>query len=249
MAKDSYYFSHDSNARHDPDICEMRADYGMEGYGMFWVVIEILRDQEDYKLKLCKCKAIAMQTQCEFERVQCFVNDCIEKYELFATDGEHFWSESLLRRMEKKDSRSEKARQSALTRWQSEGNANAMQTQCDGNAIKEKKGKEIKEKKNKKDIDAFFESVWKLYPEKTGRGKVSDAKKAKLYKYGYDVMALCIDRYKKYVAQRRATDFKGMLYQSGATFFNSGYVDYLDANYNQHEEEWRDTSFDQFYEN
>ena len=115
---------------------------------------------------------------------------------------------------------------------------------------KEKEPKEEpKEKKNKKDIDAFFESVWKLYPEKTGKGKVSDAKKAKLYKYGYDVMALCIDRYKKYVAQRRATDFKGMLYQSGATFFNSGYVDYLDANYNQHEEEWRDTSFDQFYEN
>jgi len=47
MKKDAYYFSHDSNARHDPNICEMRLNYGMEGYGLYWVMIEMMREQEN----------------------------------------------------------------------------------------------------------------------------------------------------------------------------------------------------------
>lgn len=30
--KDTYYFSHDSNALIDPKILAMRCDYGIEGY-------------------------------------------------------------------------------------------------------------------------------------------------------------------------------------------------------------------------
>ena len=50
--KDAYYFSHDSNARHDPKILEMRAAYGAKGYGWYWMIIEILRDQEAYRIKV-----------------------------------------------------------------------------------------------------------------------------------------------------------------------------------------------------
>jgi DNA replication protein DnaD len=163
MAKEAFYFSHDSNARHDPKILAMRSVFGMEGYGWYWVIIEMLREQEDYKIKITKhvYNALAMQMQCDAMQAQCYIDACIQEHELLHTDGEFFWSESLLKRMQMKDTKSEKAKKAAEARWkkanknkgsvqsQSERNADALQTQSDRNAIKEKKVKEIKEKKNK----------------------------------------------------------------------------------------------------
>lgn len=72
----------------------------------------------------------------------------------------------------------------------------------------------------------FFDKVWELYPVKKGKGRVSDTQKAKLFKFGFDEMSRSIERYKQYVD---SVDY--LQYQNGSTFFNSGYVDYLDANY------------------
>ena len=49
---ETYYFSHDSNAITDTKILNMRADYGIEGYGLYWAIIEMLRNEEDYRLTL-----------------------------------------------------------------------------------------------------------------------------------------------------------------------------------------------------
>ena len=99
-----------------------------------------------------------------------------------------------------------------------------------GNDIKESKGKESKgnNKNNmcKSDALALFESLWKLYPVKKGKGQISDAKKMKLLKIGCNEMSRAIERYKKYV---ESVDY--LQYQNGSTFFNGGYVDYLDENY------------------
>lgn len=169
MTKEAYYFSHDSNARHDPKILEMRSVYGAEGYGWYWIIIEMLREQSDYKIKLTKYvwNALAMQMQCSADAAHKFVSDCINEFKLFESDGEYFWSNSLIRRMKGRDERSEKARKAAQARWQKasndkgsgdfddvedeqcDSNADAMQTQCDSNAIKEKKIKEKKIKENK----------------------------------------------------------------------------------------------------
>ncbi|MFG6179738.1 Lin1244/Lin1753 domain-containing protein, partial [Halomonas sp. THAF12] len=63
--KNTYYFSHDGNARNDPKILSMRSVYGSEGYGWYWIIIEMLREQEDYKIKINKYtwNALAMQMQ------------------------------------------------------------------------------------------------------------------------------------------------------------------------------------------
>ena len=73
---------------------------------------------------------------------------------------------------------------------------------------------------------ALFEHLWKIYPVKRGKGQVSDSKKMELLKVGSDEMERAISRYKAYVD---SVDY--LHYQNGSTFFNSGYVDYLDANY------------------
>lgn len=79
---------------------------------------------------------------------------------------------------------------------------------------------------SKKTISDFFEKVWLLYPNKKGKGQVSDSKKKTLYNIGYEELARAIERYKTDLAKE---DWRKP--QNGSTFFNSGYVDYLDVNY------------------
>ena len=81
---------------------------------------------------------------------------------------------------------------------------------------------------NKDTINTFFETLWKLYPKKEGKGGVSEAQKKKLYNIGLEEMTRAIDRY---IKAKQGTDRKYM--KNGSTFFNSGYVDYLDANYEE----------------
>lgn len=84
----------------------------------------------------------------------------------------------------------------------------------------------------KAEIDAFFESVWELYPVKKGKAKVSDAKRRELFSVGIEEMKRSIDRY----LQELKKDASWRKPQNGSTFFNSGYVDYLDANFAPDEE-------------
>lgn len=84
----------------------------------------------------------------------------------------------------------------------------------------------------KADAHALFEKVWKLYPVKKGKAQVSLAARQRLLKVGYDELVRAIDRYKADL--ERDSDWRNP--QNGSTFFNSGYVDYLDANYVPEEE-------------
>lgn len=115
--------------------------------------------------------------------------------------------------------------------------------------IEERKEEKEDNKKTlrKAEANALFEKLWDLYPEKKGKGKVSDAKKLKLLEIGFDEMARAIDRYKRYVD---SIDY--LHYQHGSTFFNSGYVDYLDANYvpgNAGRQQGKTNQFNQFPQN
>jgi len=92
--------------------------------------------------------------------------------------------------------------------------------------------KNVKNVKN--EYIVFFEECWKLYPSKKGKGKISESKKKKIYKLG-DEFKRCLDRYVKYVD---SNDW--LKYQNGSTFFNSGYVDYLDSNYQEEQKQQSD---------
>lgn len=86
----------------------------------------------------------------------------------------------------------------------------------------------VKETKQKDNIslDDFFDSIWKLYPKKEGKGGVSKTQKEKLHKIGIEEMTKAVTRY---IKAKSGEDKKYL--QMGSTFFNSGYVDYLDTNY------------------
>lgn len=105
MEKDARYFTHDDNARHDPKIRALIKKYGMKGYGMFWIIVEMMREAKGYKIKHKKYvyDALAEQMQCKEEEVKAFIKDCIDEFELFVKEDDYFYSETLVERMAKLD--------------------------------------------------------------------------------------------------------------------------------------------------
>lgn len=90
----------------------------------------------------------------------------------------------------------------------------------------EKSRAEDKNTVRRAEAHALFEELWGMYPVKKGKGKVSEAAKLRLLDAGREVVLRALRRYMDYVGS------VGYLhYQNGSTFFTSGYIDYLDANY------------------
>ena len=148
--KDAYYFSHDANARHDPKIIKMISSYGMEGYGWYWVIIEMLREQDNYKLNISDqgdMEVIASQSYSEPNTIQKYLDDCIKIFKLFKKTTKYLWSKSLLKRMKKMEEKREKGRKAAKIRWDREcqTDTKAMPNRCKTDTLKEKKVKEKNE--------------------------------------------------------------------------------------------------------
>ena len=144
MAKDTFYFSHDYNARSDEKIKKLIMKHGLLGYGLFWAIVEDLYQNANALRMDCDLLAFEYRTQCDV--VESVIND----FDLFVIDGDKFGSKSVESRLLERNERSQKARQAAITRWgQSERNANALRVHQSSNAIKERKGKENKGKESK----------------------------------------------------------------------------------------------------
>lgn len=147
MSKQAYYFSHDSNARNDEKILALRMKLGMEGYGIFWAILEKMRDNSDY-MCIKDYNMIAFDLRVASDKIKSTVED----FGLFqfTDDGKRFYSESFNNRMEIKESISQKRSDAAKKRWSKDtdneqDNANAMQMDSKSKALKESKGKESKE--------------------------------------------------------------------------------------------------------
>jgi hypothetical protein len=117
--KDAYYFKHDCNARHDPKIQALINCYGIEGYGRFWILIEILRESKAYKLddKPYNWDYLAEQFKCSNDNVKKFISDCVNKFDLLINENGYFYSPTLLKRMIKLDEIRLKRQSAASESW------------------------------------------------------------------------------------------------------------------------------------
>lgn len=173
--KNTYYFSHDTNANRDERILAMRVDYGWEGYGWYWAIVETMAEATNYKLKfkngLPNRVAIAGLSLCHnipIEKLEKFIDDCIKKYGLFNTNEDYFWSETLLKRLSIRDEKTSKLRVAGLKgaekRWRDDSHPNG---EANGHPNgKERKGKEIKlnEKKEREEVRKSISASLKEKP-------------------------------------------------------------------------------------
>lgn len=95
--KETYYFSHDCNARNDVKILKLRRKLGMEGYGIYWALVEMLREEELYILQIKYIDEIAFSLSVDVEKL----NSVIYDFELFVIENEGFYSDRLMRSMDK----------------------------------------------------------------------------------------------------------------------------------------------------
>ena len=155
------YFNHDSNARNDEKLIALRIRYGAEGYGVYFMLIEMLQAapgcvlEKDYK-------ALAFDLRVSARRIKSIVED----FGLFTpTDGgKKFYSERLIRHVneaeESERRRSEAAQYAASMRWDAENgmriasqtHANRIEKACESH--KAAPDAEIKEE-NEREKETF----------------------------------------------------------------------------------------------
>lgn len=168
MSKNSFYFSHDNNARNDEKILAVRMELGAEGYGIYFMLLEKLVETGDYIL-IKDYNRLAFDLRVSSEKIK----KVIENFGLFqfTEDGKLFYSESLLRRMKPLDNlrkqRSEAGKKSAEKRQQNnkktllfQENSTTVERPLQENStekVKESKVKEskVKEKKEKDEKEKF----------------------------------------------------------------------------------------------
>lgn len=139
MSKESYYFSHDYNARSDEKIVKLLKDEGWIGYGLYWAIVEKLHEAEGWLEYDCDSIAYDLRTQSEL------IAKLLQRTDLFKINGTKFTTDRVLLNIAKRLDKSHKARESAQLSWinRDTNHANAMQSHTERNAIKERKGKEI----------------------------------------------------------------------------------------------------------
>ena len=225
MGRDVYYFSHDVNASNDPKIIVMKELCGVIAYAWWWILIEQLAVQEDYKLPMDKItftglgiafgmkqnEANASSNEAnasKTKQAEAFINLLINECELLETDGEYFWSPSLVRRnllrknkqVEISRKRSEAGRLGGLKSAEQRSKTKQMLQANEANEANQAKGKERKgniysysyneaheNEKSDKDILSMFDeskkhdpykNVFKIYMNDVG--EISSVTKEKL---------------------------------------------------------------------
>jgi len=146
-----HYFSHDANARHNEKIIALRMKYDWKGYGLYWAIIEKLREGKCYKLSM-DYNIIAYDLRCDSAEIKSIIED----FGLFAftENGECFYSESLCERMAIKEVKSEKARIAANKKWDTSPDSVNETSRSQRMSLARKKGRHTAREWN--DMKDFF---------------------------------------------------------------------------------------------
>lgn len=101
MAKDVFWFKHDSNAARDIKLMHIKHIHDFWGIGLYWCVVEVLREQPKYKFS---CSESGLGLLCtlvmcnDINRFTTWYNDCV-RIGLFCVENVEFFSASLCERM------------------------------------------------------------------------------------------------------------------------------------------------------
>ncbi len=143
MDKEAFYFPHFCNARHDRKIRRLRRELGVEGYGIYFMLLETLREQQDLMYPMDDLDLLSD----EFGVSEAKIRTTICNYELFEVDvDQKFFSPKMLVYLEPyfkmKEQRKMAGKASAEKRI-------STTVQRPFNKGKESKVNEIKENENK----------------------------------------------------------------------------------------------------
>lgn len=155
MVKEStFYFSHDYNAHADPKCAALIQDFGMEGYGLYWAIIETLYEQGGKMKKFPKLyDGLAHHLKIEKTKLTKQIEAMLHEYELLVEDGKYLWSDRVLRNLKQREAKNEAKKIAGQKGGLISGKNRTLRSkskqhfkQNEANEPKERKGKEIKGK-------------------------------------------------------------------------------------------------------
>jgi hypothetical protein len=187
MEKEAFYFPHFCNARHDRKIRRLRKELGTEGYGIYFMLLETLREQQDLMYPLEDLDLLAE----EFNVSEAKVRVAICNYGLFEIDEEQkFFSPKMLIYLEPyfkmKEQRKIAGQKSAEKRKLLEIPTTVQRPFNDRSTnerkVKESKVNEIKVKESKvsfsemlspyiDSLNSEYENFYSYWTEKNAKGK------------------------------------------------------------------------------
>ena len=173
MKKDAFYFPHFANARHDRKLKRVQKELGLDGYAIYFQLLEILREQIDFMYPLEDIDLLADEIGTSEPKVRTVICN----YQLFDVIDDKFFSIKQIYYLQPYIEKTQRARLAAQKRWDNTNdNANAMQmhSKCNADAMqgKESKVKEskLKEKKVKESIEIIypfdsdeFKKYWEMW--------------------------------------------------------------------------------------
>ena len=178
MNKDAYYFPHFSNARTDRKILRLRKELNIEGYGIYFMLLEVLRDAPEFKYPIEDLDLLAS----EFGTSEQKIRTVVCNYKLFEVDDNQcFFSikmgEYLEPYLRMKEQRKLAGAASAAKRLLNDRSTTVQQSK-----VKESKVNEIKEKESKVSFSEMlspyllelgneYDNFFSYWTEKNSRGK------------------------------------------------------------------------------
>jgi hypothetical protein len=125
------YFPHKAGARNDPKLVKVFLKFKYTGLGVYWSLMEILREQPEHKYPSEDLDALAHSMALELPDLEAMISLFV-KVDLLKKDGGFLFSAGLLDNMNRMKEKSEKARDSVRVRW-NKRNTDVSQSNNGGN--------------------------------------------------------------------------------------------------------------------
>lgn len=235
--KDSFYFPHDYNAHQDPKCSALIKDFGFAGYGLYWVMVELLHEQGGKIKKFPKLiDGLAHQLRVEKEYMVKLLEALLQDYNLLQQDDTCIWSDRVIKnidqRREKYIKKSESGRigglRSGITRKSKQNEA----------VLEANEPKEIHHASHdlsvvtvskttifNKGLELNFEDIWSRYPKRVDKKAAFRHFKASVKnEKDLDDINMALNNYLK------TKSVLGAYIRNGSTWFNNwrDYIDYKD---------------------
>lgn len=154
--KESFYFPHYYGARNDDKILELRARFGAEWYGVFWMILETMAENSDGTINRGLIGGLSLGYNIPISQLKDIL-DFLVQIDLFVEEQGLIFSPKMNEHKEYKKSLQDAGKAGADKRWKNR----------EANSPPNGKEKKRKEKKDiSKDIYVHFETFWNICPKK-----------------------------------------------------------------------------------
>ena len=168
MAKDSFWFKHDYNARNDEKILELRSIYGAESYGIYWMIVESMAETGCGGIKATLIGGLSLGYGVAKDRLLDVIKYCLELDLFYENDGVYY-SKRMVKHKQERESFAQNGKVGAENRWKNRG------------AIATPMQRRGEEKRGEKRKGAFFsENMEEVYFDKDSKQILGKDQKALL---------------------------------------------------------------------